>query len=147
MTTTVQPQAQTQERANVAGFWIRVGAFLIDSIVIGLVAGVFTGGGAITNPDIRNAQHSGIETIASFLFFTILWSSVGGGQTLGMRLLGLRVVDREGKTVGYGTAVLRYVGFVISCAALLLGLVWVAFDPYKQGWHDKIAGTYVVRIS
>lgn len=144
MTTIVQPQ--TQERGNVAGFWIRVGAFLIDSIVIGIVAGVFTGGEAITNPDLRNAQHSGIETIATFLFFTLLWSNIGGGQTLGMRLLGLRVVDRDGKTVGYGTAVLRYIGFIISCAAILLGIVWVAFDPYKQGWHDKIASTYVVRI-
>ena len=144
MTTVVQPQIQ--ERANVAGFWIRVGAFLIDSIIIGIVAGAFTGGEAITNPDIRNAQHSGIETIASFLFFTLLWSNVGRGQTLGMRLLGLRVVDREGNTIGYGTAVLRYIGFFISCVALLLGVIWVAFDAYKQGWHDKIAGTYVVRI-
>ena len=144
MTTIVQPQAQA--RANVAGFWIRVGAFLIDSIVLGIVAGAFTGGDAITNPDVTNAQHSGIETIASFLFFTLLWSSIGGGQTLGMRLLGLRVVDREGKTIGYGAAVLRYIGFVISCVAILLGLIWVAFDPYKQGWHDKIAGTYVVKI-
>jgi uncharacterized RDD family membrane protein YckC len=143
MTTIVQPQVQ--ERGNVAGFWIRVAAFLIDSILIGMVAGIFTGGEAITNPDITNARHSGIETIASFLYMTLLWSSIGGGQTLGMRLLGLRVVDREGKTISYGTALLRYIGFIISCVAILIGIIWVAFDPYKQGWHDKIAGTYVVR--
>ena len=143
MTTAVQPQPIA--RANEAGFWIRVAAFLIDSIVIGIVAGVFTGGEAITNPDIYNARHTGIENIASFLFFTLLWSSVGGGQTLGMRLLGLRVVDRDGMLIGYGTAVLRYIGLILSAAAILIGLVWVAFDPHKQGWHDHIAGTFVIR--
>jgi uncharacterized RDD family membrane protein YckC len=41
--------------------------------------------------------------------------------------------------------VLRYVGFVISIIPLAIGLIWAGFDPRKQGWHDKIAGTYVVR--
>lgn len=143
MATVIQPQALPV--ARYAGFWIRFAAFVIDSIVIGFVAGVFTGGEAITNPDIANARHTGIENVASFVFFTILWSSIGGGQTLGMRLLGLRVVDRDGKAIGYGTAVLRYIGFVISAAAILIGLVWAAFDAQKQGWHDKIAGTFVIR--
>lgn len=145
MTTLVQPQTVTQGRD--AGFWVRVGAFLIDSIVIGIVAGIFTGGEAVTNPDITNARHTGLENIASFLFFTIMWSSIGNGQTLGMRLLGLRVVDRDGKPIGYGTAVLRYIGLILSFVVILIGVIWVAFDPRKQGWHDKIAGTFVVRTS
>jgi uncharacterized RDD family membrane protein YckC len=42
-------------------------------------------------------------------------------------------------------ALLRYVGLIISIVVLLLGVIWIAFDSRKQGWHDKIAGTVVVR--
>jgi uncharacterized RDD family membrane protein YckC len=143
MTTIAHPQ--TSAGAGYAGFWIRFGAFIIDSIALSLITGVFTGGQAITNPDLANAQHSGTSTLASFLYFTLLWSSIGGGQTLGMRLLGLRVVGREERPIDYGTAVLRYIGFVLSVIPLLLGLVWAAFDGRKQGWHDKLAGTFVTR--
>jgi hypothetical protein len=43
------------------------------------------------------------------------------------------------------TSLPRYLGFVISCVALLIGVIWAAFDAQKQGWHDRIAGTYVVK--
>jgi uncharacterized RDD family membrane protein YckC len=144
MTTVAQPR--TSAGVGYAGFWIRFGAFIIDSIALSLITGVFTGGQAITNPDLANAQHSGTSTLASFLYFTLLWSSIGGGQTLGMRLLGLRVVGREGRPIDYGTAVVRYIGFVLSVIPLLLGLVWAAFDARKQGWHDKLAGTFVTPV-
>ena len=140
--------AQVRQGTGLAygGFWIRFGAFIIDSVALSLVTGVFTGGQAFTNPDLANVQHSGISTIASFLYFTLLWSRIGGGQTLGMRLLGLRVVGREGTAIDYGAAVVRYIGFVLSVIPLLLGLIWAAFDSRKQGWHDKLAGTFVERI-
>ncbi len=62
-----------------------------------------------------------------------------------MRLTGLRVVGTDGRPIGLGAAVLRWVGIVISAAVVLLGLVWVAIDQRKQGWHDKLAGTVVLR--
>jgi uncharacterized RDD family membrane protein YckC len=63
-----------------------------------------------------------------------------------MMLFALRVVrDGDGSRLGVGRALLRYVGFVVSAWALLIGLIWAAFDARKQGWHDKIAGTLVVR--
>jgi uncharacterized RDD family membrane protein YckC len=42
-------------------------------------------------------------------------------------------------------AFLRYIGLIISCIAFFIGVIWVAFDANKQGWHDKIASTYVVK--
>jgi uncharacterized RDD family membrane protein YckC len=64
---------------------------------------------------------------------------------VGNRLLGLRVVKLDGSPVTLGTAIVRWIGLVISFVVILLGVIWVGFDPRKQGWHDKIAGTVVVR--
>ena len=82
----------------------------------------------------------------SLLYFGLFWSKVGGGQTVGMRFLGLQVVGTDGKLIGLGTALIRWLGLVVSFSVLFLGVIWVAFDPLKQGWHDKIANTYVVRL-
>ena len=151
-----------------AGFWIRVLAAIIDAIIIGVpFAVVFfvAEGPAISN--YTACVNSAIETgtlvstcastyLSSFtafelaglvvevLYFVILWSKLGG--TLGQRILGLHVVDAAtGQNIGIGRAFGRFVGYVISAIALYIGLIWVAFDSRKQGWHDKIASTYVVR--
>ena len=47
--------------------------------------------------------------------------------------------------ISWGKAILRYIGYIISGLVLLIGFIWIAFDARRQGWHDKIAGTYVVR--
>ena len=70
------------------------------------------------------------------------------GQTPGMMLVGLRVArESDGSSPGLGRSFLRYIGYLISGFALGIGFIWVAFDSRKQGWHDKIAGTVVVRRS
>ena len=131
-----------------AGFWIRVLAFTVDALAIGVIASAVTLGQAgvvIWDHWLELvAWRNFLETALSFLYFTILWSSIGGGQTLGMRLLGLRVVRADGSAIDYGAAVIRWIGIVISAAVVLLGLLWVALDPRKQGWHDKMASTFVV---
>jgi uncharacterized RDD family membrane protein YckC len=67
-------------------------------------------------------------------------------QTLGRRVLGIMVVDDSGKAVGFWRGALReIVGKFLSGIALYVGYVWIAFDRNKQGWHDKIAETYVIR--
>jgi uncharacterized RDD family membrane protein YckC len=56
------------------------------------------------------------------------------------------VVDAEtGQAVPGGRLVVRYLGYYVSIIPLLLGLIWVGFDAKKQGWHDKLAKTVVVR--
>jgi uncharacterized RDD family membrane protein YckC len=57
------------------------------------------------------------------------------------------VVKIDGSYLDVSRAFIRYIGFFISQSAFGLGLLWAAFDPNKQGWHDKIAGTYVIRAA
>ena len=68
------------------------------------------------------------------------------GQTVGKMALGIRVVRSDGQVPGLGYAVLReVVGKFVSVIALFLGFLWIAWDRERQGWHDMIAGTHVVR--
>ena len=67
--------------------------------------------------------------------------------TIGNKLLNIRVIKTDGSDLSIVVALLRYVGLVISVLVIFIGVIWAAFDPNKQGWHDKIAGTYVVKTS
>jgi uncharacterized RDD family membrane protein YckC len=62
-------------------------------------------------------------------------------------MLGLRVTKTDGTGLDLGRSLLRYVGLIIASIPIGLGLAWVGWDPQKQGWHDKIAGTYVIKAS
>lgn len=150
MSAAIQQPRAAQSAPHYAGFWVRVLAFFIDALAIGVIASAVTLGQAgvvIWDHWFQLvAWRNFLETALSFLYFTIFWSTIGGGQTLGMRLLGLRVVGTDGRPIDYASAVIRWIGIVISAAVVLLGLLWVAFDTRKQGWHDKMASTYVVHL-
>jgi uncharacterized RDD family membrane protein YckC len=150
--------AQPQSGARYAGFWIRFVAYLLDSIVVGAVTfGLIKATGVITvfcPPGVTDASDpscGGTQIAPLFyvilllpLLYNILLWAVGG--TLGQRLLGLRVVNAAtGGNLGIARSLLRYVGLIIATIPIYLGLVWAGFDPRKQGWHDKIAGSFVLR--
>jgi uncharacterized RDD family membrane protein YckC len=80
-----------------------------------------------------------------FLYFVIQWSRIGSGRTLGMRALGIRVVRADGRGIGLGRGATRYATLVLGQALLGLGVLWALGDTRHQGWHDKVAGTLVVR--
>lgn len=124
-----------------AGFWRRTGAWVIDAVLLSIVSGILTG--ILAGGD--NARGIGLNSLVGLAYYLYFWSAYGHGQTLGNRALGIRVVKTDGSELGIGTALLRYVGLIISFAALFIGVIWVAFDKNKQGWHDKIASTYVIR--
>jgi uncharacterized RDD family membrane protein YckC len=67
------------------------------------------------------------------------------GQTPGKMIMDLKVIHASGGKITLGTGFLRWVGCVISALFWGLGLIWIAFDRKKQGWHDKIAKTTVIR--
>lgn len=81
--------------------------------------------------------------LGSFLYRPLCHAT--WGKTLGKRLLGLRVVTTDGAPLELGKAFLRYIGYMISIIPFAFGLLWVVFDPQKQGWHDRIAATYVIK--
>jgi uncharacterized RDD family membrane protein YckC len=64
-----------------------------------------------------------------------------------MKILNLKVIRTDGSNLDLVQGLLRYVGLIISFLVIFIGVIWVAFDPNKQGWHDKIAGTYVVKTA
>ncbi len=126
-----------------AGFWIRVGAYLIDVVIVLVVGSILN---SILGVD-PIAGANGLGQLISIVYFVVFWSSTGGGQTLGMRILNLKVIKTDGSELTLVQAVIRYVGLIISAIPFGIGLIWVAFDADKQGWHDKIAGTYVVKAT
>ena len=66
--------------------------------------------------------------------------------TPGKMAVSARVVDaRTGNSLTVGQSIGRYLAYFVAILPLFLGIIWVAFDPRKQGWHDKLAGTVVVR--
>jgi len=128
--------------SNKAGFWIRTFAYIIDAIGVGIVSGIIAsliGGGP------TSSVSNGLNFLLGLAYFVYFWSEQGGGQTLGMRVLNLKVIRTDGSALTITQGLIRYLGLFVSFICLLIGVIWVAFDADKQGWHDKIAGTYVIR--
>ena len=80
--------------------------------------------------------------LVSVLYYLVSWTR--SGSTMGQMVVGARVVATNGAKLGWGKAILRYIGYLVSAAVFALGFVWVIFDKKRQGWHDKIAGTMVI---
>jgi uncharacterized RDD family membrane protein YckC len=75
-------------------------------------------------------------------YFLVLW--VFTGQTLGMMIMGIRVVAKDGSPLSFWQGLRRIFGLIVSSLFLFLGYLWIIIDDRKQGWHDKIGGSYVV---
>jgi uncharacterized RDD family membrane protein YckC len=123
------------------GFGTRFLAILIDIIGVGIVSGILTS--ILYRGD--TTAGSGLQTLLGVVYYCYFWSSYGKGQTIGMRALNIKVIKTDGSYLDLVGAFLRYIGLIVSCIALFIGVIWVAFDANKQGWHDKIANTYVVK--
>ena len=88
----------------------------------------------------------GLYLLASVAYFGYFEGSASG-QTVGKRMMGIRVIDfAKGGPIGFGRALLRYVGRIVSSIPCLLGYFWMLWDKEKQTWHDKIATTVVVPV-
>ncbi|MBU6422401.1 MAG: RDD family protein [Chloroflexi bacterium] len=126
-----------------AGFWIRVVAFVIDSVIL-MVVSSFLGGGYVA-PSVDggvNYQMNATGMLISAVYFLGAW--ILFGTTIGMRIFGLRIVMAGGAKLTPTAAVIRFLGMILAFVVVFIGVVWVAFDRYKQGWHDKLAATYVI---
>ena len=132
-----------------AGFWLRVWATLIDTVVISVVIlpvlgwiygpAYWSGSGFIRGP--LDLLLSWVVPAAVVVVFWWLKQATPGKMAIAARIVDART---GGKPTGM-QLLLRYVGYLASLLPFGLGLLWVAFDRRKQGWHDKLAGTVVVR--
>ncbi|OGY26800.1 MAG: hypothetical protein A2Z11_02145 [Candidatus Woykebacteria bacterium RBG_16_43_9] len=146
-----------------AGFWIRLVAALIDGFILGIIGSIIQiiFGGAIgasilttqsSDPTTNAGLFAGLLGTAVLLNIAIQIAYFVGltgayGATLGKMVFGLRVLDSNGQKISFEKAALReIIGKWVSGLVFGLGYLWVAFDNKKQGWHDKIASTYVVKI-
>lgn len=134
-----------------AGFWIRVGAYLIDYVILtitgfiamfllGLALGVFAG--------LPSAGSSVGIFLAWFLFpwlYAALFESGPRQATLGKQAVNLKVTDLEGNRISFGRATGRYFAEWITALTFLIGYLMTAFTAKRQSLHDMIAGTVVVR--
>jgi uncharacterized RDD family membrane protein YckC len=145
-----------------AGFWRRAVAFMIDRIILyfAYLFILFAGIAALSRGfpldrgmPVRTIMDFSLEFAISYClaiglinmsYFTYFHGATG--QTPGKMVMGIKVVKVTEEKMTFGTAFLRWVGHLISGAVLYLGFLWVLIDKRKQSWHDKIAGTFVVRI-
>lgn len=130
------------------GFWKRTGATLIDAILQMVLAIPLTmllyGQLAYNGKQVMGKGDVFINVILPMVLSIFMW--VKFGATPGKMAMSAKVVDATyGKPLSLGKSILRYFAYFVSIAPLGLGFLWIAFDGRKQGWHDKIANSVVVR--
>lgn len=132
-----------------AGFWLRGVAYLIDSILVGVIVFVVAGLGIVPMADDPEAEPllSALNFLAeaiALLYWSIFEASALQA-TPGKLAVGIRVTDLAGGRLGFGRALLRNVLKILSFLLLLIGYLMAAFTARKQALHDLIAGTLVVK--
>lgn len=126
---------------NPAGFWVRFAAQLIDGIIVGIPLGI---------AGIMYSESLGVNfgvSILSFLYSLVL-PIIWNGQTIGKRVLRIRIKKISGEKIGFGTMIMRtfVAGLVYGITlgiAFLASIFMVAFRKDKRSVHDLVAGTYV----
>lgn len=113
-----------------AGFWERMGADFLDVVLVSII-GALVGGPPLA-------------FLVALAYFAGMWT--WKGTTIGGIVLGLKVLRTDGREVTFATALVRALAAAFSLVVLFLGFLWIAWDPEKQGWHDKIAGTVVLKL-
>jgi uncharacterized RDD family membrane protein YckC len=113
-----------------AGFWIRMGALLLDVLLVGFAV-------SMLHP------FGDFHIVVLAIYGAVMWKL--RGTTVGGIVFDLHVVRVDGRPVDWETAIVRALGCFLSLCVVFLGFIWIALDPNRQAWHDKIAGTVVVR--
>jgi uncharacterized RDD family membrane protein YckC len=142
--------AMNEPQPVYVGFWARVGASIIDTILVLVICvplvTFFYGrdywlgaGGFIAGP--ADFLINWVLPAIAVLLFWIYRQATPGKMAIGAKI----VDEKTGGKPSTGQLIGRYLGYYVSILPLMLGIIWVAFDARKQGFHDKLAGTLVVR--
>ncbi|CAN5611477.1 RDD family protein [soil metagenome] len=137
------PQGTPRHSPNVQGpsgpranFGQRLLAYLVDGLIVGVVSYLV---------QLLFGDAGGFLSVILGLAYFVYLEGSPAGQTVGKKLLNIRVVDfQSGGPLGFGKAAIRYVGRIVSGIPCALGYFWMLWDKERQTWHDKIATTAVV---
>ena len=140
--------------APLAGFWIRFGAYFVDSVLLSVPANIvseLTLDDTFFTPGERIPASFWVLSILLFVVQVAYYAYLEGtsGQTVGKKLCGIVVVDADSLQPGVGVprGIGRFFARWLSAIACLLGYFWMLWDPQKQTWHDKMARTKVIKPS
>jgi uncharacterized RDD family membrane protein YckC len=128
----VPPQPPITASLPRAGFWIRMVALLLDLVLVAVLMDV-----------LGHSAHD-MELLVLAVYGAVMWKL--RGTTVGGIVFDLHVVRLDGRPIDWETAIVRAISCFLSLVVAGLGFFWIAFDDGKQAWHDKIAGTAVVRV-
>jgi uncharacterized RDD family membrane protein YckC len=137
------------EMLEYVGFWPRVGAALIDTLLLlavcmPLVTLVYGKSYWLSSKVIQGPADFLINWLLPAIAVVLFW--IYRQATPGKIAISARIVDAAtGEKPSTRQLIGRYAGYYVAMLPLMVGILWVAFDPRKQGWHDKLAGTVVVR--
>ncbi len=151
-----------QTALEYAGFWLRFVAFLVDSILVAIIvqpilSAVYQGVASAPDPTMLDMAdlileafrpQGTLDVLLSWVFpaIAVILFWIYRAATPGKMLMRAKIVDANtGAAPSTGQCIGRYLGYYVSIFTLFLGFLWIAFDPRKQGFHDKLAGTVVVR--
>jgi len=113
-----------------AGFWERMGVTLLDMVLVGILAAL--------------VHFPPFGLLVGIAYFAGMWA--WKQTTIGGIVIGLKVVRIDGQQFTVVTAIVRALAAIFSVIVFFFGFLWIGWDVEKQGWHDKIAGTVVVRL-
>jgi uncharacterized RDD family membrane protein YckC/RNA polymerase subunit RPABC4/transcription elongation factor Spt4 len=142
-----------------AGFWSRFFALVLDLIFVPLIFSPLIIGSMVVAYFLGNLYSNIIDTdyiyqftggigliTYSIIFFFYYLIGHSFGSTIGKKIMGIRLVTFNGSRPGFWRALVREtIGRFIASIIFYLGYLWIAWDSHKQGWHDKIVGTFCIR--
>jgi len=153
LNTAVNPeQEESRATVNYAGFWIRLGAFMIDLAIMSIISipiivaimgsseWLAAGGYLIVGPYMM----LGVFVLIGLVYFPSFWT--WRGQTPGKMLIRAKVVRTNGEALSFGHAALRFLGFFVCFLTIYIGFIMIAFNIQKRGLHDTIADTCVIKL-
>ena len=114
----------------------RLVALIIDGVILGLITALLFAGA-------RNA--GGFLGFVIGVIYQWYFLTQQNGQTPGKRIMGICVIKVNGAPLQAADVIVRYIGYYVNSIVFGIGWIWALFDKDKQGWHDKLAGTYVVK--
>ncbi len=147
----MQVSNEINVNSEYGGFWIRVVAYSIDAVVLAiplhlvpfLLHTVFLSADG-ADKVIFDVLGVFFNVLVWWVYSAVLHSSVWQA-TIGKKVVGLKVVDKSGNRISFGRATGRYFAEFLSVIVLGIGYLMVGWTKKKQGLHDIIAKTYVIR--